>query len=62
MSMTVKELMRLMVERNASDLFYRAGGKPRLRIDEKVDLVDDNVLTVDDVVKATEELTTPLQK
>lgn len=62
MSMPIKELMRLMVERNASDLFYRAGGKPRLRIDEKVVIVDDNILTVDDVVRATEQLTTPQQK
>jgi twitching motility protein PilU len=60
--MGVKELMRYMVQRNASDLFYRAGGKPRLRIDEKVVVVDEEVLSVDDVVKATEELTTPQQK
>lgn len=62
MSMPIEELMRLMVERNASDLFYRAGGKPRLRIDEKVVIVDDNILAVDDVVRATEQLTTPQQK
>jgi len=62
MSMRIKELMRQMVERNGSDLFYRAGGQPRLRIDEKVVVVDDEILSVDDVTKATEELTTPQQK
>lgn len=60
--MSIRELLRMMVEQNASDLFYRAGGKPRLRIDEKVVVVDDAVLTVDDVVKATEGLTTPQQR
>jgi twitching motility protein PilT len=62
MGMSIKELMKQMVERNASDLFYRAGGKPHLRIDEKVVVVDEEVLSVDDVSKATEELTTSLQR
>lgn len=60
--MGIKELLKLMVERNASDLFYRAGSTPRLRVDEKIILVDDRVLSVDDVVKATEELTTLQQR
>ncbi|MBU1726092.1 MAG: PilT/PilU family type 4a pilus ATPase [Candidatus Omnitrophica bacterium] len=60
--MTIKELMREMVERNASDLFFRAGGTPRLRLDGKVLSLHDQVLTVDDVMKATDELTTPKQR
>jgi twitching motility protein PilT len=60
--MTIRELLKMMIDQNASDLFYRAGGKPRLRIDEKVVVVNDTVLTVDDVIKATEELTTPQQR
>lgn len=60
--MKIKELLKMMVERNASDLFYRAGGKPRLRIDEKVITVEDQILSVDDMIKAMEELTTPEQR
>jgi twitching motility protein PilT len=60
--MTIKELLKLMVEKRGSDLFFRAGGKPRLRVDDKVIPIDENILTVDDVTKATEELTTPQQR
>ncbi len=47
-----------MAERNASDLFYRAGGSPRLRIDGKLISVDDKTLSIDDVIRAAEEITT----
>ncbi|MCX5700617.1 MAG: PilT/PilU family type 4a pilus ATPase [Candidatus Omnitrophica bacterium] len=60
--MKIKDLLKEMSERNASDLFYRSGGTPRLRIDGKLVIVDDKVLTVDDVVKATEEFTTIKQR
>ena len=60
--MEIKKLLKMMVEKDASDLFYRAGGTPRLRIDGKVLTVGDTVLTVDDVMKATDELTNPKQK
>lgn len=45
-----------MVDRNASDLFYRAGGTPRLRIDGKVVSIDTKVLSVEEVMFATEQL------
>ena len=54
--MDIKKLMREMVGRNASDLFYRAGGMPRLRIDGKIVSIDTRILTVEDVVLATEQL------
>ena len=60
--MSIKQLMRQMVERNASDLFYRAGGKARLKIDGKLVLVDEKTLSVDDVIKAAEEITTIKQR
>lgn len=60
--MTIKELMKEMVEREASDLFYRAGAPPRIRIDGKVTAVGDKIIIVDDVIKAAEELTTPKQR
>lgn len=60
--MNIKTLMKEMVEKDASDLFFRAGGIPRLRIDGEIVSVGDKTLSVDDVVKATEELTTPKQR
>jgi len=51
-----------MVERDASDLFYRAGGRPRARIDGKVLVIDEKVLTVEDVHQAVAEITTPKQR
>ncbi|MDP2940654.1 MAG: type IV pili twitching motility protein PilT, partial [Candidatus Omnitrophota bacterium] len=60
--MAVKDLLKQMIERKASDLFYRAGGTPRLRIDGKLVDADDKVLSVEQVEKAAEELTTPQQR
>ncbi len=60
--MGIKELLTEMVKRNASDLFFRAGGLPRLRIDGKVIPVGDKVVTVDDAIKAVESLASPAQR
>lgn len=60
--MSIKKLLKEMVERNASDLFFRAGGKARLKIDGKLVSVDGKILTLDDVVGAAEELTTVKQR
>ena len=54
--MDIKKLIRVMVEKNASDLFFRAGGTPRLRIDGKIIAMDTRVLTVEDVMLAVEQL------
>ncbi len=54
--MDIKKLMREMVDRNASDLFYRAGGTPRLRIDGKIVSLDTKILSVEEVMFATEQL------
>lgn len=51
-----------MVDQGASDLFYRAGGTPRLRIDGKIITIEEKALSVDDVMRATEELTSPKQR
>ncbi|MDD5108485.1 MAG: PilT/PilU family type 4a pilus ATPase [Candidatus Omnitrophica bacterium] len=59
--MDIKGLMREMVGRNASDLFYRAGGVPRLRIDGKIISMDTRILTVEDVMLATEQLSNTKQ-
>lgn len=60
--MKIKQLLEQMVKNNASDLFYRAGGYPHLRIDGVVKTFGEKVLSLDDVIKATEEITTPKQK
>jgi twitching motility protein PilT len=60
--MTIKELLRFMVERNGSDLFYRPGTSPRVRIDGKILTAEEKILSVDEVVKAMEEITTPQQR
>ena len=54
--MEIKKLMHEMVDMDASDLFYRAGGTPRLRIHGKVISMGTKILTVEDVVFAMEQL------
>ncbi len=60
--MGIKELLKYMVDKGASDLFYRAGGTSRLRLDGKVISLDNKELSVDDVMKAVGELTSAQQK
>jgi twitching motility protein PilT len=60
--MSIKKLLKQMVDQNASDLFYRAGGSAHLRLAGKAIPVDDIILTVDDVMEAVEELTTLKQR
>ena len=60
--MDIKKLLQEMVNRDASDLFYRAGGTPRLRVDGKIISVDDKPLTVEDVKLAMEQLTNEKQR
>jgi pilus retraction protein PilT len=56
--MSVKTYLKLMVEKDASDMFYRAGSIVYLRIDGRVVPVDDKILTLDEVNQAVKELTT----
>lgn len=60
--MSIKKFIKLMVEKNASDLFFRVGGTARLRLDGKIIAVDEAVLSVEEVITATEELTTLAQR
>ena len=60
--MDLKRLLEEMIKQDASDLFCRAGSPPRLRIDGKITAMGDTSLSVDEVVKAVEELTTPAQR
>ena len=60
--MEIKKLMQEMIDRNASDLFYRAGGIVRLRVDGKVIPLGKEVLSVEDVMLAAEQLTNAKQR
>ncbi|MFA5092764.1 MAG: PilT/PilU family type 4a pilus ATPase [Candidatus Omnitrophota bacterium] len=54
--MDIRKLLGEMVAKNASDLFFRAGGTPRLRIDGKIVAMDTRILSVEDVMLAVEQL------
>ncbi len=54
--MHIRDCLALMVEKNASDIFYRAGGSVRMRINGQVVAVDDKVINSDDVNDALDEL------
>lgn len=60
--MNIKDYLKIMGERNASDLFYRAGGPVRMRIDGRITVASDNVLSVDDLIQAVDSVTTEKQK
>ena len=54
--MHIKDYLKLMVEKNASDMFYRAGGNVRMRIDTQVVNAGDEILTADDMNQALRDL------
>lgn len=54
--MDIKGYLKLMVEKNASDMFYRVGGNVRMRIDGKVVTVDDRIVSLDEVNNSVKEL------
>jgi len=54
--MTLKEFLKIMSEKNASDMFLRVGGIPRLRIDGKVTPLGEDEITKKDMEKITDEL------
>jgi twitching motility protein PilT len=60
--MGIKELIKTMVDKDASDLFYRTRATPRLRIDGKIINVGTEELTLEQANKAVEDLTTPEQR
>ncbi|MFH1655762.1 MAG: PilT/PilU family type 4a pilus ATPase [Candidatus Omnitrophota bacterium] len=54
--MTIKEFLKIMSEKNASDMFLRAGGIPRLRIDGRITPIGDESITKRDMEKMADEL------
>jgi len=55
--MDIKSYFKMMVEKNASDMFYRTGSNVRMRIDGKVVSVDSKIVSLDEVNAAVKELT-----
>lgn len=60
--MKIKDCLKMMSQKDASDLFYRAGGPVRMRIDGRITPVSDGELSVDDVIQAVEDITTEKQR
>jgi len=60
--MEIKKLISMMLEKKASDLFYRAGGFPRLRINGEIVIAEEKNITLDDINLAIEEITPVLSK
>lgn len=55
--MHIKEYLKLMVEKNASDIFFRAGANVRMRIDGQVVSMGDKIISLDEVNDSVKELT-----
>ena len=55
--MDIKGYLKLMIEKDASDMFYRAGANVYMRIDGKVIPVNDRIMSLDEVNDAIKELT-----
>ncbi len=55
--MELKKYLKIMIEKNASDMFYRAGANVRMRIGGEVVTVDEKIVTLDEVNSSVKELT-----
>jgi pilus retraction protein PilT len=47
--MTITDYLKLMVEKDASDMFYRAGGTVRMRINGQVVKMGNEIINMDDI-------------
>lgn len=56
--MHIKEYLKLMIEKNASDMFYRVGADVRMRVDGRVVSLDEKISSLNEVNEAINELTT----
>ncbi|MFH1888817.1 MAG: PilT/PilU family type 4a pilus ATPase [Candidatus Omnitrophota bacterium] len=55
--MSIRNYLKMMIEKDASDMFYRAGGNVRMRIDGKVVSVDERIISLDEVNDSVKDLT-----
>jgi pilus retraction protein PilT len=56
--MDIKGYLKLMIEKNASDMFYRAGSNVRIRLDGKIVPVDEKIISLEEINEAIKDLTT----
>jgi len=56
MAMDIVDYMKMMVDRDGSDLFFRAGTTIRIRINGQVLPVTDNFVSIDDIEMALQKL------
>jgi twitching motility protein PilT len=61
-NMSIKNYLELMVQKGASDLFCRAGGPIRMRIEGDLVSADDKIISLEDMDRYVRELTTPAQR
>ncbi|MBL7151508.1 MAG: PilT/PilU family type 4a pilus ATPase [Candidatus Omnitrophica bacterium] len=55
--MEIKKYLKIMIDKGASDMFYRAGTSVHMRINGEVTCVDEKVVSLDEVNDAVKELT-----
>jgi len=60
--MEIRKLIQEMIDKDASDLFYRTGSLPRLKIDGKLTAIGPKELSLDDVMAAIEYLANTKQR
>ena len=54
--MGIKDYLKLMVEKNASDMFYRPGASVWMRIDTRIVNVGDEAISLDDINKSLDDI------
>jgi len=54
--MKMKDFLQMMVERQASDLFLRVEGAPRLRIEGRLSIIEHPPVSSEDMWRLTKEL------
>lgn len=60
--MGIKQHLKMMVEKNGSDLFYRTAAEPRIRIDGRLVVVANEPLSLNEMLRAVEEITNEKQR
>jgi twitching motility protein PilT len=60
--MTIKDLFKMMLEKDASDLFCRVGCRPHMRIDGKITPIDENILDINEVNQQIKDITSEAQR
>ncbi len=61
-NMDIKHYFEMMMDRDASDMFYRVGGPVRMRINGRVVTIADEVITKEAMDKSIKDLTTEEQR